>query len=212
MTLSNTIYNVVASGSTGNCEIAKEVVVIDCGIPYSKLKRYSKTIKALIITHSHKDHLNVNTIKKLSYERPTLRFIIAEHLLPHFDGIRNVDVLELNKWYDYGEFKVSLGKLYHDVPNVFIRLDFGNFKIFRATDTAHLQGISAKNYDLYAIEANYDEETVWTNIKAQEEQGKFSHQRGSVESHLSYQQARDFYFENKGENSNWIRLHESKSF
>ena len=210
--IAKTLYNVVSSGSAGNCEIAKEVVMIDCGVPFSHFKKYYKQLKLVIVTHSHLDHLNMSAIKKLSYERPTIRFAIGAHLQEKFEGIPNVDVLNLGVWYDYEDFRVSIGKLYHDIPNVFVRLDFDGYKIFRATDTAHLEGISAKNYDLYAIEANYDEDTVWDNIRALESQGKFSHQRGSIETHLSYQQARDFYFSNRKDGSELIRLHESKSF
>lgn len=206
------LYNVVATGSSGNCEIARERVMIDCGVPYSKIKKYMKHVQLCVITHCHKDHLNMTTIRKLSAEHPLLRFAIGEYLQEQFEGIRNVDVLDLNQWYNYGRFSIALGKLYHDVPNVFVRLNFNGWKVFRATDTQRLEGITAKDYDLYAIEANYDEETVWDTIHALEAQGKYAHQRGAINSHLSFQQANDFYYKNKGENSQLIRLHESKIF
>jgi len=211
MSLSNSIYNVVASGSAGNCEIAYNTVMIDCGVPYSKIKKYSKDVKLVIITHAHGDHMNMATIKKLSYERPTIRFAIAEYLLPYFEGIRNVDVLELNTWYDYNYFKISIGKLYHDIENIFVRLDFFGIKYFRATDTFTLEGIAAKNYNVYAIESNYNEDTVWDTIHRIEASGGFAHQRGSINSHLSEQQCNDFYYDNKGDNSQLIRLHQSKT-
>jgi hypothetical protein len=211
MSLSQKLYNVIASGSDGNCEIVDNTVMIDCGVPYYKIKSFSKTIKLVIITHEHHDHMKMNTIRKLSYERPTVRFAIAEYLLPHFEGIRNVDVLELNKWHYYGNISVSIGKLYHDVPNIFIRLDIGGVKIFRATDTFTLQGITAKNYNIYAIESNYNEETVWETIQRIEEAGGYAHQRGSINSHLSEQQCNEFYYSNKGEQSQLIRLHQTKT-
>ena len=209
--VSQTIYNVIASGSTGNCEIAYTRVMIDCGVPFSKIKKFIKDVQLVIITHAHSDHLNMKTIHKLSYERPTLRFAIAEYLTPYFVGIRNVDVLELNKWYDYGQFRISLGKLYHDIPNIFIRLDFGGKKIFRATDTFTLQGITANGYDIYALESNYNSDTVWDTIKRIEAAGGYAHQRGSINSHLSEQQCNEFYYANKGEHSQLIRLHQTKT-
>lgn len=211
MSLSQSIYNVITSGSTGNCEIAYNTVMIDCGVPYSKIKKYVKHLRLVIISHKHSDHLNMKTIQRLSYERPTLRFAIAEYLLPYFEGIRNVDVLELNEWNDYGQFKISIGKLYHDVPNVFIRLYIFDKKIFRATDTQHLQGITAKNYDLYCLESNYNSETIWDTIKALEQKGEYAYMRGSINSHLSEQQCNDFFYKNKKENSQLIRLHQSKT-
>jgi len=211
MSLSNSIYNVIASGSAGNCEIAYQKVMIDCGVPFTKIKKYLKEVQLVVISHAHKDHLNMTTIKKLSSERPTLRFAIAEYLLPYFEGIRNVDVLELNKWYDYGQFRISIGKLYHDIPNVFIRLDFNGTKVFRATDTYTLQGITAKGYDYYCLESNYNEDTVWEIIQRIESAGGYAHQRGSINSHLSEQQCNEFYYANKGEHSKLIRLHISKT-
>ncbi len=205
-------YNVVATGSGGNCEIVRERVMIDCGVPYSKIKKYMKHVQLCVITHKHKDHMNMTTIRRLSAEHPLLRFAIGEHLKEQFEGIRNVDVLELNQWYGYGRFSIALGKLYHDVPNVFVRLNFDGWKVFRATDTQHLEGITAKDYGLYAIEANYDEDTVWNTIYALESVGKFAHQRNSIKSHLSFQQANEFYYNNRGVNSQLIRLHESKTF
>ena len=110
-----------------------------------------------------------------------------------------------------GRFSISPFKLYHDVQNCGYRIFKDEVKIFHATDTAHLQGISAKEYDLYAIEHNYNEDTVYDIIREQESQGKFAHQRGSINSHLSEQQARDFIFKNKKESSQILRLHETKS-
>lgn len=101
--------------------------------------------------------------------------------------------------------------LYHDVENVFYRIQLKNgIKIFHATDTSTLEGISAKDYDFYFIESNYDEETVWEIIRDKESQGKYAHQRGSINSHLSKQQAQDFFFANRKIDSQLITLHESK--
>ena len=68
----------------------------------------------------------------------------------------------------------------------------------------------AKNYDLYALESNYNEDEIYDLIESKEEKGQFAYQKGAINSHLSEQKARDFFFKNKGENSQLIRLHESK--
>ena len=158
------------------------------------------------------DHFNLSTIKKLAFERPSLRFGCCEWMVEHLQGIKNVDVYEIGKIYDYGLFQISPVKLYHDIPNCGYRIFKDGYKIFHATDTAHLEGISAKGYDLYALEHNYDEETVWNKIKEIEISGGYAHQRGAINSHLSWQQAQDFYFKNAGENSTIIRLHEHSNF
>lgn len=210
--VSKDICNVLSSGSKGNCEIYHKSIAIDMGIPFSMIKPYINDLKLVMCSHQHQDHINISTIKRLAFEKPLLRFGIGEWMLPFFEGIRNVDVYELGKWYDYGQFKICIGKLYHDTANCFYRIEKDGHKTFRATDTYTLEGITAKNYDLYAIEANYNEETIFKSIENKIKKGEFAHQIGSVKTHLSEQQARDFVFKNAGENYKVLRLHESKTF
>ena len=132
-------------------------------------------------------------------------------MLPLLKEIKNIDIYELNKWYDYGSFKISIGKLYHDVENCFFRIIKNDIKIFRATDTFTLQGISAKEYNLFMLECNYDEDTVWDIIRAKEERGEYAHQRGSINSHLSRQAAQKFVLDNAGDNYEFVMLHQSKT-
>ena len=68
---------------------------------------------------------------------------------------RNIDVLQIGTRYDYKLFKIVPIKLYHDVPQCGYRVLFDNYKVIYATDTKTLEGITAKNYDLYLIEGNY---------------------------------------------------------
>lgn len=205
------MFQVIGSGSTGNAVIYMNSILVDCGLPYSHIKPFEKQLQIVLLTHIHGDHFNLATIQRLSFERPALRFGCCEWLQEHLKGVRNVDVLEIGKIYDYGTFQVSPVKLYHDVPNCGYRILKDGKKILHATDTAHLEGITAKDYDLYAIESNYDEETVYRMIQMQQERGEFSHLKGSMNSHLSEQQARDFIFKNRGKNSQVLRLHESKT-
>lgn len=204
-------YNVIHSGSSGNCEIAFNSIVIDIGVPFSSIKPYLYDIQLILLSHAHSDHLNLATLQRIVSERPGVRIACGEWMVEHLQGIKNVDVLEKGKWYNYGSFKVAIGQLYHEVPNCFFRIEKNGFKVFRATDTFTLEGIVAKNYNLYAIEYNYDSETVWDNIHNQEENGQFAHQRRSMNSHLSWQQAQDFIFNNASANYEVVRLHESKS-
>lgn len=205
-------YNIISSGSHGNCVIAFKSIMIDVGVPFSMLKPFHKDIQLVLLTHEHKDHINLKTLHKLAEERPTLRFGCGEWMAKHLEGIKNVDILEAGQVYNYGPFSISPVVLYHDVPNFGYRIFKDGTKILHCTDTCHLEGISAKDYDLYAIEHNYDEETIMERILAKESRGEFAHERGAINSHLSEQQARDFIFKNKGQNSQLLRLHETKSF
>jgi len=202
------MHSIIASGSTGNSVVYHNSIMVDCGIPFNLLTRIINNLQLVLLTHKHSDHLNLSTIKKLAFERPSLRFGCCEWMVEHLEGIKNVDVYEIGKIYDYGQFQISPVKLYHDVENCGYRIFKDGTKIFHATDTCTLDGISAKEYDLYALEHNYDEETVWDNIKAIEDSGGFAHQRGAINSHLSEQQAKEFFFRNMKESSKLIRLHE----
>ena len=209
--------NIVASGSAGNCEIYFKRIAVDMGICFEKINPYIKDLQIVLTSHEHSDHLNMQTINKLAFERPTLRFAIGSHLKEHFACIKNVDVCEIGKVYDYGSFKISPVMLYHDCQNIgwriFIKRQNGEYyKIFRATDTKTLSGIEAKGYDLYALEHSYDETIIHETIKSKKEKGEYAYETGVINSHLSEQQARDFIYRNKGENSHIIRLHEHSIF
>ena len=203
------MYNIISSGSKGNCIIYHETIAVDLGVPYSKIEPFKNSLQLVLLTHIHGDHFNIQTIKKLSFERPTLRFACGEFIAKFLFEIKNLDILEPSKVYDYGSFKICPITLYHDVPNFGYRIFKDNHKTIHATDTAHLEMITAKDYDLYAIEHNYNEDTIFESIKRKKDIGEFAYQNGSINTHLSEQQARDFIFKNKGENSKVLRLHES---
>jgi L-ascorbate metabolism protein UlaG (beta-lactamase superfamily) len=205
------MVNVLASGSKGNAVIYGKSILVDCGVPFALIKPYLKEIQLILLTHEHGDHLNVATLKKIISERPALRVGCCEWLKDKLDFVKNLDIYQVGSLYDYGVVKISPIQLYHDVPNCGYRLFFDMMKIIHATDTAHLEGITASEYDVYAIEHNYDEDTVFESIKAIEAAGGYAHQRGSINSHLSDQQATEFIWENKGKKEPLIvRLHEHK--
>lgn len=46
-------YEILASGSSGNCVIINDIIAIDMGIPYRNLKDYYKNIRLVLLTHVH---------------------------------------------------------------------------------------------------------------------------------------------------------------
>lgn len=206
------MYNIISTGSHGNCIIYHKSIMVDIGVSYSMIKPYLYDIQIVVTTHAHLDHININTLKRLAFERPSLRIFCGEWMLPYMTGFKNVDVCEIGKVYDYGSFKLSPIKAFHDIPNIGVRIYKDGIKYLHITDTSTLSGISAPNYDGYFIESNYSADTIWDEIREQEEKGLFSYKRGAMNSHLSDDQANDFFYKNKGEHSVMVRLHESKSF
>lgn len=205
-------YKIISSCSTGNAVIIKDIILIDCGVTYKKLKDDYKKIKLVLLTHIHSDHFKRETIKKLAQERPTLRFACCEWLLePLLEcGVnrKNIDVLEIGIKYDYKLFKVVPIKLYHDVPQCGYRILFDNYKIIYATDTRTLEGIIAKNYDLYLIEGNYEDKEIEERIRKKQEIQQYCYEYRARNTHLSKGQARDFLLNNMGDKSEYVFMHE----
>ena len=204
---------VISSGSEGNAVVYDNAIMVDCGVTLKALNEVKRSLKIVLLTHQHGDHLKLRTLQRLQAERPTLRIACADFLLERLEGLNNIDVLQVGKLYDYVAFKVSPVKLYHDVPNFGWRIFLNNGKkIFHATDTAHLEGITAKGYDLYAIEHNYCEEYIQQAIEEAQANGEYTHAYGNINTHLSIQQARAFIEANRKESSEVLELHKSKSY
>lgn len=206
-------FKVISTGSKeGNCVIYHNSIMLDCGVPYSRVKSVEKDVQIILLTHVHSDHINIKTLKKLQYNRPTLRIGCCEWMMPLLDGLNNIDIYEIGKIYNYGSFKLSPIKLYHDVENCGYRIFKEDYKAIHATDTQHLDGITAKDYDLYSIEHNYDEDMALEAIRISERTGDFCHAKGSINSHLSHQQAFEFIIKNRKESSEVVKLHQSSTY
>lgn len=205
-------YNIISTGSKGNALVINKKILIDCGVTFAKLKDFYKSFQLVLLTHIHSDHFNKSTIKKLAQLRPTLRFGCCEWLVEELVNCgvnkKNIDVLKIGKWYEYYDFTVSPVILYHNVEQCGYRLYIDHQKIFYATDTNSLDGIYAKNYDYYFVEANYEEEEIKERIKVKEQLGIYSYEKDVIKNHLSKQKCDNFLYENMGENSKYIYMHQ----
>ena len=210
------VYEIIASGSSGNAILLENGILLDCGIPFKKIEPYLNQIKLVFISHEHGDHLNLRTLLKLHTLRPTIRFAVGFWLKDKLIGVgiksSNIDNLKQNKIYDYKQFKISPFVLIHDVKNFGLRIfdSKSKEKILYAVDTATLNHVSAKNYDCYLIEANYDDEILEANLKKDLESSGFSYNSRVKETHLSLNQASQFVFDNAGNNSKYEFIHGSK--
>ena len=207
-------YNIISTGSQGNAVVVDDIILIDCGVSFKALKDVYKKLQIVLLTHIHADHFKRSTIKRLAKERPTLRFgcceWLANELVEAGVSWRNIDVFEIGKVYDYEVFKVSPVKLYHNVQNCGYRIFANGEKGIYATDTGHLQGITAKDYDLYMIEANYTDEDLQERINAKLEAGEYCYELNVANRHLSHEQASEWLMDNMGEKSEYVFLHAHK--
>lgn len=202
-------YKIIKTGSDGNCTIVNDIIAIDMGISYKKLIPYVDKLKLVFISHIHQDHFNKRTVKLLAKNRPTLRFAVGSYLVNDLIKIgvskANIDVIEPCEVYDYGLFKISPIKLYHDVENMGLRLFMNNEKLIYATDTYTLDGIKAIEYDVYLIEGNYE------NEEELHERAYNNYYESRVKrTHLSKEYATNWLLENMGLNSVYEWMHEHK--
>ena len=207
-------YNILSTGSKGNCIIIDDYLVLDCGLSYKKMQEYLDKVKLIFISHKHSDHLNKATIHKISYEYPTIKFIVGNPLVAELIlcGVKekNIITVETGNWYNINIFKFKLDYLFHDVPNDCIHIELKDgTKILYATDTTKISHINAPNYDYYFIEANYDtNEELDKKIKESKEKGEFTHLERVRNTHLSQLDAINWYDKNKGKNSEIIYIHQ----
>ena len=90
------------------------------------------------------------------------------------------------------------------------RVIYDGFKAIFITDTRTVQGIVAKDYDLYLIEGNYDEEEIQERIREKQETGEYINEYRTMNSHLSVQQATDFLLTNMGNKGTYEFIHQHK--
>lgn len=208
-------YKILASGSTGNAIIVENVILIDCGVSFKTLKDYYKDLKLVLLTHIHSDHFNKSAIRRLAYERPTLRFGCRDYLVHELImcGVnkKNIDVYDTISNSYYKDFTISNFDLKHDVANCGYKLFINDKYYFYATDTCSLDNIFAENYDMYFIEGNYEDKTELEKRKQEHiENGEFYYEDRVEQTHLSQVKATEWLMKNMGDNSKYIFMHQHK--
>lgn len=208
-------YEILGTGSTGNCVILDEIM-LDCGLPYKQIKPHLKGIKLIFISHRHSDHLNKSTIKKIAYNHPTIKFLVAFYLVDLLIELgvskKNIITFDFGKWYNIGIINAKLEPLFHDTPNSALKIQKGDKKAIYIVDTNSVEHIVAKDYNLYMIEANYtDEEELENRIKKDYDNGlSYSHYERVQKTHLSQQKAYNWLQKNMNQESSFVFLHEHR--
>lgn len=204
-------YNIISTGSQGNAVVINKAILVDCGVPFKALKEYVPNLKLVLLTHIHSDHFRPSTIQRLAQERPTLRFGCCRWLVkPLVDAgvpTANIDLLEAGTMYGYGICNVIPVLLVHNVPNCGYKIHFPIGKVFYATDTNNLNGISAWHYDLFMVEANHEEEMIQKRIAEKKATGEYAYELQVIKNHLSKEKCDDFIYRNIGPGSEYVYLH-----
>lgn len=201
-------YKIIGTGSKGNA-VRIGNVMVDCGMPYKKMKDELYKVDALLITHTHTDHLNVSTFQKIREEFPRIK-VFANYEVA--DKV-HVDKIICKKPVSVRRGNVTIYPCIgeHDVLVSYFFIDFDGFLVFYATDTCKVENQTGRKVDLFLIECNYDEAKLKAIGSSYIKKGYdpfFNSYR-----HLSFQQARLFYYSNRRNNDTpMIELHMSERF
>lgn len=214
-------YDILATGSSGNAVVINGEIMIDIGIPFKRLRDsgYIKSLKLALLTHCHGDHFNPSTVRALNRERPALRWAACEWMVPHLleTGVdkRVIDVINPYSRFDDAMLYKKLAVVHpefipHDVPNCAWHIFDGKEHLFYATDCATLDGIEARDYDLYMIESNYTESEIKARIADKMARGEFAYELRAERAHLSMEQALEWLARNARPDSEIVFLHQHK--
>lgn len=123
---------------------------------------------------------------------------------------RRIDVLAPKKEVVYPDIcYLTPEVLPHNVPNCGYHITvMGGERLFYATDTGTLDGIEAKGYDLYMVEANHTRADLEARMEAKRAAGEFSYEWAAARNHLSREQAEDWLYQQMGPNSKYVFLHQ----
>ena len=204
-------YNIIATGSKGNAVVIDQKILIDCGVSFKALSKVYRALKLVLLTHIHSDHFQPTMLRLLAENRPTLRFACCAWLCkPLVDAgvpVSQIDVLEPGHMYGYGICNVRPDMVKHNVPNCAWKVWLPSGKLFYCTDMNNLNGITAPNYDLYMVEANYDDAEIQAKIAEKKLNGEYIYELGVLHNHMSLAKINDWLYANMGQNSAYIYMH-----
>lgn len=202
---------IVATGSSGNFIVLEKKIAIDAGVSYVKVEPYMEDLKLVLLTHRHGDHFKPSTVRRMALEKPRLLFgcgpFMVKSLLEAGVPKRQIQVLNPKMLYPYGICQVIPVELEHDVPNYGYKIHFPRCKVFCATDMATLNGIVARDYDLYLVEANYQKDEIKARMDAKEAEGVYAYEHRVVKYHMSKEDCDNWLVKNVGPNSEFMYLH-----
>lgn len=200
-------YNVIATGSKGNAVRIKDIM-IDCGIPYKKMKEDLYKVDTLLLTHSHSDHIHATTLAAIRKDFPRIKVYGNANVAYQYD----VDIV-------IGTAKLKLPRKrivipmegLHDVPVSYFYILMDGLNIMYATDTHRVENPLDLKLDYVFLESNYDEKKLKELSKQYRRRG-YDPAKSSIR-HLSTQQCKEFYFVNRRDaSSKLIELHQSSRF
>lgn len=192
-------FKTIETGSGGNCFLIDDEIIIDVGLPYSKIKPYLELVGLILLTHKHGDHFKIDTIRKIAVNHEHITFVCGEWLKDKLMNILSdcqIKVLDFGEIVSFNEYKIAMIEAYHDVANCGYRIMVKGHRHLHITDTVTLDGIEAIGYDSASIECNHEINKALELIQEAKENDEFSHLKGAINSHLAVHKTIEFCKEN----------------
>ena len=206
-------YNIIASGSSGNA-VRIGNIMIDCGIPFKKMKEELYKVDFLLITHNHSDHLNKITLNHITEEFPNIKIYSTYKVARINKNVVAINTDYLPIWLK--ECEMYAIEVPHNTITFAYVLLFPDFNVLYATDlkrTDELEEFTEEKhlkYDYVFLEANYDDYKI-EGVRT-EWHGQYNAYIDSTSRHLSKDQSLKFFVKYKTEGGEHIELHRSKRF
>ena len=205
-------YDIISTGSLGNAVVIEGEILIDVGVSFKALRPYYRQLKLVLCTHSHGDHFNPATVRRLAAERPTLRWgccaWMVSWLVNSNVSHKQIDVLSTGAEARYsGYLSIIPVPLVHDVPNCGYYINQCGKTMLYATDTSSLDQITCKDLGLYMLEANHITEDIKRRIAEKRAAGDYCYEERAMHTHLSKEQCDDWFYRNGGPHSTLVYLH-----
>lgn len=209
-------YEIINSGSDGNCVIIGRVMV-DIGLSYKKIDKYLHNVDMIFITHQHTDHVKKPTLKQIRKYHPKIKILCSKHLKEYLKDNELISVrnnVQYNVKLKDTTFIFQPFECKHNVPTQGIVFKYDEEYGIYATDTNTLEHSYECNlgdgyYDYLFLEANYDKYKIKAIDKSKYGYDVIKNARR----HLSKQDSYDFYLLNRRNvDSKYIELHKSSRF
>lgn len=200
-------YTILNSGSDGNAVRIGELM-IDCGIPFSRMRKELLKCKYLFITHKHTDHLNKTTFKKIRAVFPKIIIIANWQVAMEVD----VDII-CNEGYpvDLELYTLVPFKVEHDVLCYGLYFLCNGYDVLYSTDLASTDTLPDLKFDYIFLESNYRDDLIKQVIN--ERHGRYMPYLNTTTRHLSSNDSLAYYImHRKSKESKYIELHKSKRF
>lgn len=183
--------------------------MIDCGIPFKKMKDELYNVRVLLLTHIHTDHINKRTLNSIQKFFPHIE-IFGNHEVYQLN--REVNIKPINAGFPFqaAAYEITPFECVHDVLCYGFTWSVKEQEVIYATDTSNMDLAPKGKYDWLFLESNHDEYKL--------EQAMSHNKNGynpylSGKRHLSTQQAKAFYYMNRRSyDSPLVELHMSSRF